>query len=170
MKRSLLVLTSSAALAACSSNAGKTMGSSGGSGAPTDGPLAAGTIVDAGLYTLTVLGQAMGGSCDPHAEQPSTFVDATDDWGLTGVAMDNVDTVDLDHDGYPDLIVFSGNADQREVIPSFWDGGFHNLPDGGFLWDVGVLMNRPKSDGGRMFVDETAQSGLFQTRDSSTTE
>ncbi len=86
----------------------------------------------------------MGGSCDPHAEQPSTFVDATADWGLSGVAMNNVDTVDLDHDGYPDLIVFSGNADQREVIPSFWDGGFHNQPDGGFLWDVGVLMNRPQ--------------------------
>jgi len=170
MKRSLLVLTSSAALAACASNGSKATGSSGGSGPPTDGPLAAGTIVDAGLYTLTVLGQAMGGNCDPHAEQPSTFVDATEDWGLAGVAMDNVDTVDLDHDGYPDLIVFSGNADQREVIPSFWDGGFHNLRDGGFLWDVGVLMNRPKADGGRMFVDETAQSGLFQTRDSSTTE
>ena len=78
--------------------------------------------------------------------------------------------MDLDHDGYPDLIVFSGNQDQREAIPTFWDGGFHNLPDGGFNWDVGVLMNRPNPAGGRIFVDETAQSGLFQVRGGSTTE
>ncbi len=134
------------------------------------GGLAPGTVVDAGLYSLTVLAQASAGTCDVHAEQPSQFTDQTAQWGLSGVAMDNVDAVDLDHDGYPDLIVFSGNQDQRELIPTFWDGGFHNLPDGGFNWDVGVLMNRPNPAGGRMFVDETAQSGLFQVRGGSTTQ
>ncbi|MHB8417477.1 MAG: CRTAC1 family protein [Myxococcales bacterium] len=134
------------------------------------GPFAPGTVLDAGLYTVTVLAPASPGSCDVHDQQPVQFTDATAQWGLSGVAMTGVVAADLDHDGYPDLIVFSGAQDQREEIPTFWDGGFHNLPDGGFNWDVGVLMNRPNAAGGRTFVDETAQSGLFQLRGGSTTE
>ncbi len=117
-----------------------------------------GTQVDEGLYTLTVLAPHHAAACDAHAEQPSQFTDATSDWGLGGLAMGAFYAADLDHDGYPDLIVLSGNQDERETIPR------------GANWDVGVLMNRTNPQGGRMFVDATAESGLFQIRGGSTTE
>ena len=61
--------------------------------------------------------------------------------------------MDLDHDGYADLIVLSGNQDQREVIPTSDGGVLHNEPDGGLNQDVAVLMNRRKPGGGRTFVE-----------------
>src|SRR5262245_23534720 len=72
-----------------------------------------GTVVDEGLYSLTVLAPQPSGQCDVHAEQPSAFSDATADWGLAGVAMGGFYAADLDHDGYPDLIVLSGNQNER---------------------------------------------------------
>ncbi len=138
-------------------------------GGTTTGAGPAAQIVDAGFYTLTVLEPTPSGSCDVHATQPSQFVDATAQWGLSGVSMTTLHSVDLDHDGYPDLVLFS-DVNEREPIPTFYDGGFHNLPDGGFDCDVRVLMNRPAPDGGRQFVDETLDSGLFQIRGGSSTE
>jgi hypothetical protein len=127
-------------------------------------------VVDAGGYTLTVLAPAPAGSCDVHASQPTHYTDTTAQWGLSNVAMGGFYSVDLDHDGYSDLVVLSSAQDRRQPIPTYDDAGVpHNLPDGGYQQDVGVYMNRPVA-GGRTFVDETQKSGLFQTRDGSTTE
>ncbi len=123
------------------------------------------TTIDAGAYTLTVLQPTPAGSCNAHAEQPSHFTDNTAAWGLSGVAMGGYYAADLDRDGYPDIVALSGNA-TRETVP---ENGT-NLPDGGFERDVAVFMNRPNGSGGRAFVDATQESGLFQTRDGSTTQ
>jgi len=129
------------------------------SASPPSGPTgpAPGTQVDEGNYTLTVLAPATAGACDVHAEQPSHFVDSTAQFGLTNVAMSGFSSVDLDHDGYPDLVLLSGAADKRGAV-------------GSATPDVLVMMNRPDGHGGRTFVDETQSSGLFQTRDGSSTE
>jgi enediyne biosynthesis protein E4 len=116
--------------------------------APSGGP---GTVVHETNYTLTVLAHASAGTCNVHAEQPSQFTDETAKWGLSNVAMNGFYSADLDHDGYPDLILLSGTQDERGTVGS-------STPD------VMVLMNRPAPDGGRTFVDETKASGLFKTR------
>ncbi|HUB09405.1 MAG TPA: FG-GAP-like repeat-containing protein, partial [Myxococcales bacterium] len=134
------------------------------------------TVIDAGRYTLTVLAPGTPDpTCDPHGgatDAQMQFTDVTAQWGLGadgGLPMEGTSFVaaDLDGDGYPDLIVtngFSGFAG-RETIPTFWDGGLHNLPNGGLSFAVALLMNRPSPDGkGRVFVDETQSSGLAQIR------
>ncbi len=158
------ILAALSLLAACGGSRGK------GDGGGDAGPF------DAGAYLLAVLPPGSpAGSCDAHAEQPSHFVDATDAWGLGkdgGLAMvgNRIVSVDLDRDGYPDLVVHAIDTMQREPMPSYWDGGWHNESDGGFVRLVSVLMNRPRPGGGRMFVDATVASGLFQIRGGSTTE
>ncbi len=136
-----------AVIAACSPDATEN---------PGGGP-APGTVVEEGNYTLTVLAPATAGSCDVHAEQPAHFTDASAAMGLSGVAMSGFYSADLDHDGYPDLVLLSGAANKRGTV-------------GDSKPDVLVLMNRPADGGGRTFVDETEKSGLFQTRDASSTE
>ena len=120
--------------------------------------LACSSTVDAGGHTLTVLCGADGGAgtCDPHAQIAGgpKFTETTADWGLSGLSFGNVYSVDLDDDGYPDLVTCGGM--KRETI------GVDEL--------VAVLMNRPKDGGGRTFVDATAESGLFQVRGGSSTE
>ncbi len=95
-------------------------------------------------------------SCDVHASAASHFTETTDDWDLGPGGADWVATrmmaADLDGDGYPDLVTSLGAYNARETIGS----GAHL---------VGVLMNRPKAGGGRRFVDATADSGVFVTRD-----
>ncbi|HEY2365135.1 MAG TPA: VCBS repeat-containing protein, partial [Polyangiaceae bacterium] len=130
------------------------VGCSSGPVAPT-GPQA-GTVVDEGNYTLTVLAPATPTACDVHASAPSTFTDASAAFGLSNVAMSSFYSADLDHDGYPDLVLLTGSQKRGTV--------------GSATPDVLVLMNRAAAGGGRTFVDETQQSGLFQTRDASTTE
>ena len=93
-----------------------------------DTGLAVGTVVDAGLYTLTVLSPEPSGACNVHTSVASHFTDTTKDWGLTSLAMGSQVAGDLDHDGYPDLILFSGNQDQREVIPTSTGGSFTTKP------------------------------------------
>jgi len=161
-----IALTSFLSLTACSTG--------GGSKATTTGspnPTGCASTIDAGAYTLTVLCFDGGaGTCDAHAQvQSPAFTETTADWGIAGLSFGNVYSVDLDGDGYPDLVGVGGG--QRETIPTVnAAGAMQNLPDGGFLQLVVVLMNRPRADGGRMFVDETAQSGLFQVRGGSTTQ
>jgi len=132
-----------------------------------------GTVIDAGLYQLTILAPAQpSGSCDVHAEQPSTFTDVTDAWGLGDgglmITGDILMTADLDSDGYPDIIISSANNLAQEPAPSSDIRGWSNLPDGGYeRWQT-VLMNRPNPAGGRMFVEATLASGLFALQDGGT--
>jgi enediyne biosynthesis protein E4 len=99
-----------------------------------------------------------GPACDPHAvEGEPHFTDQTAAWGLTGITGNRIIAVDLDGDGYPDLIVHSiasGTANQRGTTDSPANMLVH------------ILMNRPRPGGGRMFVDQTVQSGYGTTRDS----
>src|SRR5512143_2688288 len=115
-----------------------------------------GTVVDEGNYTLTVLAPVTAGTCDVHASAPSQFTDSTAALGLSGVAMSGFYSADLDHDGYPDLVLLSGAQDKRGTV-------------GSATPDVLVMMNRPAPGGGRTFVDATQESGMFQTRDGSAT-
>jgi hypothetical protein len=119
---------------------------------------ACGSTIDAGGYALTVLcgDDAGAATCDPHAQTANgpTFAETTADLGLAGLPYGNMYSVDLDGDGYPDLVAAGGG--KRETI--------------GTDQFVAVLMNRPKNGGGRTFVDMTADSGLFQVRGGSTTE
>jgi enediyne biosynthesis protein E4 len=102
-------------------------------------------------------GDAAGPTCDPHGTSGTTFVDATQAWGLGSVVGNRIVSADLDGDGYPDLIIHAIGSNNRETI-----GQPPKL-----VW---VLMNRPNPSGGRQFVDATQDSGLFQIRGGSTTE
>jgi hypothetical protein len=132
---------------------------------------------DAGTGTPDSGSDAGSMACDVHASAPSSFRDATDDWNLgpSGLRMvgNRIMAVDLDQDGYPDLIVHAIYSGGRENIPPAdlppgTDAGL--LPDGSYQRLVSVLMNRPRPDGGRMFVDGTYESGVFQVRGGSTTQ
>ena len=79
------------------------------------------------------------------------YSEQTEAWGLTGVTAARFSVGDLDGDGYPDLIAAEGNAFDRDD----YDAGVR------YHW---VLMNRDDGNGGRMFVDETVESGLFAIR------
>ena len=140
-----------------------------------------GTVIDAGRYTLTVLGPGTPDTtCDPHATPDGgiEFSNVTSDWGIAadgGLPLEATTLVaaDLDGDGYPDLIAINGfNAfpSGRETIPTVMNGKLQNLYDGGLSFSIAVLMNRPKPDGGRMFVDNTEASGLAQIRGGSSTQ
>jgi hypothetical protein len=96
--------------------------------------------------------------CDPRAAGAPAFADATADWGLGAVVGNRLVSADLDGDGWPDLLVTAISSNRREVI-----GAPPKL-----VW---ALMNRPRPDGsGRTFIDATLESGLWRTRDGSTTE
>lgn len=129
------------AAAACGGSEEQPTGAQGGTGAGGAG----GGAVDAP-------------ACDVHASQaPTHFTDASEAWGLAGVLGGSVTAGDLNGDGFPDLIVHHGHANQRELI-----GG----PDRYYR----VLMNEPREGGGRTFVDRTAESGYGATPEGSTTE
>ena len=89
--------------------------------------------------------------CDPHAGAAPRFTDETAALGLSAALGTRIVSGDLDGDGYPDLIMNRGNLSVRETV-----GAAHI---------VHVWMNRPAPTGkGRVFVDETYQSRLFQRR------
>lgn len=98
--------------------------------------------------------------CDVHAGTTPRFTDRTDAWGLgkDGLALtgNRMIAADLDGDGYPDLIVSSNTPNKRDLIDE--------SPG------VRVLFNRPGPNGGRVFVDGTQESGIFQVRGGSDIE
>ena len=88
---------------------------------------------------------------DPPVEGANgmAFTDATDAWGLSTINGAQMQAVDLDGDGYPDLVMDDNNGidDDAENLRYHW-----------------VLMNRDDGSGGRTFVDQTDESGFFQRR------
>jgi len=100
--------------------------------------------------------------CPAAPDAGTRYVDATERWNLgqggLKVTGNRLTAGDLDGDGYPDLIVHAITSNARTQL------------DGGALL-VRVLMNRPAPSGqGRIFVDATVESGLFQVRGGSATE
>jgi hypothetical protein len=90
--------------------------------------------------------------CHPTPAGGATFTDASEGFGLrgpgapeAGIEGGRLSAGDLDHDGYPDLIVHKGGAN-TPVDPAL------PLP-------YAVLMNRPGADGARRFEDHTQASG-----------
>ncbi|MDO9280657.1 MAG: hypothetical protein Q7U06_02045, partial [Pseudomonadota bacterium] len=100
-------------------------------------------------------------TCDPAPSSEwsgqTTFEDQTDAWGLVGVEGGRLQTVDLDGDRYPDLVVTQLFGNTRDDLAADPPVRYHY-----------VLMNRPGEGGARVFVDETEQSGLIQNRDGGT--
>ena len=122
------------------------------------GPLDAGEV-DAGPVDAGEVDAGPYGACDVHASSASQLVDRTDAWNLGqdgGLAMtgNRIMAADLDGDGYPDLIIHAIYSNARSDVP-LDDGGRGRRYEH-------VLMNRPRPGGGRMFVNATVASGVFQ--------
>ncbi len=92
-----------------------------------------------------------GGDARNYDESNPAFVEETEAWGLEGFTAANMMTVDLDGDGFPDLIVNEANGELRDD------------PAAGVYYHR-VLMNR-EVGGRRVFVDETDASGLLVGED-----
>jgi len=87
-------------------------------------------------------------ACGATGDAALKYTRKTSEWGLDGVFGNHLQAIDLDHDGYPDLLVQNVNGRADLAKPS-----------------VRVFMNRPKTGGGRQFVDETAASGIGAIRE-----
>jgi len=85
-----------------------------------------------------------------HAARPA-YTEATRGWGLSDLTATNAVALDLDGDGWTDLLASGSPHDTRDD------------PAAGILHHA-VLMNR-EVDGRRTFVDETVESGLLVGRD-----
>ena len=88
-------------------------------------------------------------ACGAVGESALKFERKTPEWGLTEVRGNHLQAIDLDGDGYPDLLVQNGGSARSEVGPK---------------QITRVMMNRPRPGGGRMFVDETVASGFGEVR------
>ncbi len=87
---------------------------------------------------------------DPWGGQEKLFVDRSAAWGLDDAGLNvlgnRLAAVDLDGDGYPDLVVHQVGSNDRDD------------PQGG-TFKRRILLNRPDGKGGRTFVDHTVASG-----------
>src|SRR5688572_28867897 len=83
---------------------------------------------------------AMAPACGDINDAALKFERKTEDWGLKEVRGTHLSAVDLDRDGYPDLLVTSGGSARSEV---------------GAKQITRLMMNRPRAGGGRQFVEET---------------
>lgn len=126
-------------LVACSSKDD----SSGTNGTPGPDPLV-GALGEGPASTKLELAPA----CGATGEASLKYTRKTSEWGLDGVLGNHLQAVDLDHDGYPDLLVQGPNGRADATKPT-----------------ARVFMNRPKPGGGRQFVDATAESGVGAIRE-----
>ncbi len=116
----------------------------------------AGTAADASSHgDATAPSWPVDVTCRPglQGEPARYYVDRTAAVGLEGVHGVRLGAVDLDGDGYADLVVRSGKGtdDFAAGKRATW-----------------VLLNRPAPDGtGRVFVDFTEESGLLRRPDGS---
>src|SRR5687767_15116523 len=54
------------------------------------------------------------GDADEYSESDPAFTETTDAWGLGGFTASNMLTVDLDGDGYADLLVNEASGETRD--------------------------------------------------------
>ncbi|MBI2393534.1 MAG: CRTAC1 family protein [Deltaproteobacteria bacterium] len=87
-------------------------------------------------------------ACGATGAATLKYARKTAEWGLDAVLGTRLQAVDLDRDGYPDLLVEGANGRADATKPT-----------------ARVLMNRPKPGGGRQFVDETVASGVGAMRE-----
>lgn len=86
-------------------------------------------------------------ACGALGSAKLKYTRRTTEWGLEGTLGNHLQAVDVDHDGWPDLLVQNVNGRADATKPS-----------------ARVFMNRPKPGGGRQFVDETLASGIGAIR------
>jgi enediyne biosynthesis protein E4 len=86
---------------------------------------------------------------EPYVAPALRYRDATMEVGLGSQNGSQITAVDLDLDGYADLVM-SDNAG----VDDFAGGPRYHA----------LLMNREREDGGRTFVDATEESGFFRRR------
>lgn len=128
------------------------------SGATPAQPTDAGAPRDAGAPPSSAFAELLpvpSVACGPTEGPIGPLLrDATDAWNLgsAGLALtgNRLAAVDVDNDGYPDLVVHAISSNARETV-----GQGPKL-----VW---MLLNRPKPGGGRQFIDATAQ-GPFGLR------
>ncbi|MDP2315601.1 MAG: CRTAC1 family protein [Pseudomonadota bacterium] len=112
------------------------------------------------LILLACSEKTPGTTPDPWPEPEEgpgalVYTEATEAWGLGAVNGAQLQAVDLDGDGYADLVVNDNSGiDDFEASAGGTGGRYH--------W---TLMNRPDGAGGRVFLDETEASGLFARRE-----
>lgn len=87
-------------------------------------------------------------ACGATGAATLKYARKTAEWGLEAVLGTRLQAIDLDRDGYPDLLVEGANGRADATKPT-----------------ARVLMNRPKAGGGRQFVDETVASGVGAIRE-----
>ena len=115
---------------------------------------------DGGVDPLTALlgeGPAatklnLAAACGTVGAPKLSFAKKTTEWGLTPVRGNHIQALDLDHDGYPDLLIQSGGSARSPV---------------GDKQATRVMMNRPAPGGGRTFVEATVDSGFGAVREGS---
>lgn len=119
---------------------------------------------DSGVDELAPLGPgpaptnvSLPPACGTTGDATLAFKRNTEAWELDdahlGVRGNHIQAVDLDGDGYPDLLIESGGSARSDPTQP----GPKQL--------VRVLMNRPKPGGGRHFVDATVDSNFGAVRD-----
>lgn len=91
---------------------------------------------------------ALAPACGTTGDATLKYARKTTEWGLDATFGNHLQAIDVDHDGFPDLLVQNVNGRADATKPS-----------------ARVFMNRPKPGGGRQFVDETASSGIGAMRE-----
>jgi hypothetical protein len=117
-----------------------------------------GTTPDSGVDPLAALlgeGPAatklnLAAACGAVGAAKLSFAKRTGEWGLSAVRGNHIQAIDLDHDGYPDLLIQSGGSARSPV---------------GDKQATRVLMNRPGAGGGRTFVEATVDSAFGVVRE-----
>jgi len=94
----------------------------------------------------------LAAACGKTGAPALSFAKRTSEWGLTAVRGNHIQAIDLDADGYPDLLVQSGGSARSPV---------------GDKQATRVLMNRPAPGGGRTFVEATVDSNFGVVREGS---
>ena len=157
MRRLLALVATFVVVAACSSK-DSSPASPEDTGAPVDSGADSGRVDPFGEGPAPKhvdLAPSCGGSLAADGSALK-FTDKTAAWDMGAAGLDvfgnHLEALDLDADGYPDLLVHSGGSARNDLT----------LPKNKQGWRI--LMNRAKAGGGRHFVETTTESGYGAVR------